>query len=159
MDLFVQHMSFKEMKNTMTNYHTIPTNTMDQHVSVFMKGECPAEWVFGEVMMGAVARADPKPLGVSPAARTSAPFLPLPLPQESRETGKPTLLWPRMSALMLTMLRRWQAATSTSAQSYECSLKSLQREWCETSLITASGIKYDLCRMENLYWKQRANLS
>lgn len=86
MDLFVQHMSFKEMKNAMTNYHTIPTNTMDQHVSDFMKGECPAEWVFGEVMMGAVARADPEPLGVSPAARTSAPFLPLPLPQESRET-------------------------------------------------------------------------
>lgn len=38
MDLFVQHMSFKEMKNTMTNYRTIPTNTMDQHVSIFMKG-------------------------------------------------------------------------------------------------------------------------
>lgn len=56
---------------------------------------------------------------------------------------------------MLTTLRRWQAATSTSAQRSEwCSLESLHSEWRETSLAIASRIKYSLCCMKCLCWEQ-----
>lgn len=120
MDLIVQQTSFKEMKkNSMANYSTIPADIMDHSISAFMrKGECLCRTGIGAGKRGRGGCGWPEPPGAcSAAGACSRPPL---CPQASPGTGRAPSLWPRMSALMLTTPRRWRAAASASAQSYEC---------------------------------------